>query len=46
VFSHWSLLSGEAHDVTTKLGALVNTIRVRKGLKAEYPDIANYIDRL
>jgi elongation factor 2 len=41
VFDHWQILPGDPADVTTKAGQIVNTMRIRKGLKPEVPDYTN-----
>lgn len=46
VFDHWRVLDGDVFDVNNKLSKLVVTIRSRKGLKAEVPDVSNYFDKL
>jgi elongation factor 2 len=45
VFDHWDLIKG-LPLVDAKAKELVLTIRKRKGLKDEMPDLANYIDRM
>jgi len=40
------LLSGELYEPTSKLAALVTSIRARKGLKDVIPKHVDYIDRL
>ncbi|KAK8052125.1 elongation factor 2 [Apiospora rasikravindrae] len=42
VFDHWQVLPGGSPlDNTSKVGGIVNTIRKRKGLKIEVPDVSN-----
>ncbi|WFD33501.1 translation elongation factor 2 [Malassezia cuniculi] len=46
VFDHWALMNGDASDKTGKLYELVKSIRVRKGLKPDVPDLNEYYDKL
>ena len=46
VFSHWSDMSGDPLDSTSKVYEVVSNIRKRKGLKEEVPDLSNYLDKL
>ena len=46
VFSHWSDMSGDPLDSTSKVYEVVSSIRKRKGLKEEVPDLSNYLDKL
>ncbi|KAF3009032.1 Elongation factor 2 [Neopestalotiopsis sp. 37M] len=47
VFDHWQHLpGGSAIDSTSKVGQIVCTMRKRKGLKEEVPDVSNYYDKL
>ncbi len=46
VFDHWEHLNGDALDIENKLGKLVSTIRKRKGLSVEVPDVKKYMDKL
>lgn len=42
VFDHWQVLpGGSALDNTSKVGGIVQTIRKRKGLKVDVPDVSN-----
>jgi elongation factor 2 len=46
-FDHWALMDqGEFRDVDTKLGKVINTIRLRKGLAGEVPPLDRYLDKL
>jgi elongation factor 2 len=51
MFDHWQIMGGEG-DVTdfkdpeSKLGKIINAIRVRKGLVAELPPLDRYLDKL
>ncbi|KAK0620333.1 P-loop containing nucleoside triphosphate hydrolase protein [Immersiella caudata] len=47
VFDHWQILpGGSALDATSKVGAIVQEMRKRKGLKVEVPGVENYYDKL
>ena len=46
VFDHWALMNGDASDKSGKLYELVKSIRVRKGLKEDVPDLYDYYDKL
>jgi elongation factor 2 len=47
MFDHWQLFDGgDFKDPTTRLGKLINTIRVRKNLSAELPPLDRYLDKL
>lgn len=46
VFDHWEEISGNALDIEDKLGKIVSTIRKRKGLSEEVPDVKKYMDKL
>ncbi|KAL4398939.1 translation elongation factor 2 [Malassezia pachydermatis] len=46
VFDHWALMNGIASDKTGKLYELVKSIRIRKGLKEDVPDLNVYYDKL
>lgn len=46
VFDHWEELGGDPLDSKTMAGTVCADIRKRKGLKAEIPDISNFIDKL
>lgn len=47
MFDHWQLLDGgDFKDPTTRLGKLVNAIRVRKNMVPELPPLDRYLDRL
>ncbi|KAK7958163.1 elongation factor 2 [Apiospora saccharicola] len=42
VFDHWQVLpGGSALDPTSKVGAIVQGIRKRKGIKLDVPDVSN-----
>mgnify|MGYP006077473439 CR=1 FL=1 len=46
-FDHWQLLDGgDFKDPETKLGKVINAIRVRKGMTAELPPLDRYLDKL
>jgi elongation factor 2 len=47
VFDHWQVLpGGSPTDPKTMPGAIVETMRKRKGLKPEVPGVDNYYDKL
>ena len=47
LFDHWQIMSGgSALDPTSMTGKIVETTRVRKGLKPEVPEYTNYYDKL
>lgn len=46
-FDHWQLMEGgDFRDPETRLGKVINAIRVRKGLTAELPPLDRYLDKL
>ena len=46
-FDHWQLMDGgDFKDPETKLGKVINTIRIRKGLTPELPPLDRYLDKL
>ena len=46
VFYHWAVMNGDASDKNGKLYELVKSIRIRKGLKEDVPDLSVYYDKL
>lgn len=47
MFDHWQLMDGgDFKDPTTRLGKIINAIRVRKNLSAELPPLDRYLDKL
>jgi elongation factor 2 len=47
MFDHWQLLDGgDFKDPTTRLGKIINAIRVRKNLAPELPPLDRYLDKL
>jgi len=47
MFDHWQLLDGgDFKDPESRLGKVVNSIRVRKGLTPELPPLDRYLDKL
>jgi len=47
MFDHWDLFEGgDFRDPATKLGAMINKIRVRKGMVPELPPLDRYLDKL
>lgn len=47
MFDHWSLMDGgDFKDPESKLGKVINSIRVRKGLAPELPPLDRYLDKL
>lgn len=45
-FDHWAEFGGDPADSTSKASALVDQIRLRKGLKAGVPALSNFLDKL
>lgn len=46
-FDHWQLFDGgDFKDPETRLGKLINSIRVRKGLEPALPPLDRYLDKL
>lgn len=47
MFDHWQLMDGgDFADPTSRLGKVINAIRVRKNLSAELPPLDRYLDKL
>jgi len=47
MFDHWQLLDGgDFKDPATRLGKIINAIRVRKNLAPELPPLDRYLDKL
>mmetsp|Transcript_18264 Transcript_18264/g.28369 ORF Transcript_18264/g.28369 Transcript_18264/m.28369 type:complete len:849 (-) Transcript_18264:1014-3560(-) len=46
VFDHWQIVQGDPLNPKEKVNELVKSIRKRKGLKEEIPDLDNYYDKL
>jgi elongation factor 2 len=47
MFDHWALMEGgDFKDPESKLGKVINAIRVRKGLTPELPPLDRYLDKL
>jgi len=47
MFDHWQLMDGgDFKDPTTRLGKVINAIRVRKNLAPELPPLDRYLDKL
>jgi len=47
MFDHWQLMDGgDFKDPDSRLGKVVNAIRVRKGLTPELPPLDRYLDKL
>lgn len=46
VFDHWAQFGGDPLDGDSKAAALVDKIRLRKGLKAGVPALDNFLDKL
>jgi len=47
MFDHWQLLDGgDFKDPTTRLGKVINQIRLRKNLVPELPPLDRYLDKL
>eukprot|EP00596_Hydrurales_sp_CCMP1899_P003538 CAMPEP_0119041792 /NCGR_PEP_ID=MMETSP1177-20130426/13680_1 /TAXON_ID=2985 /ORGANISM="Ochromonas sp, Strain CCMP1899" /LENGTH=877 /DNA_ID=CAMNT_0007008119 /DNA_START=123 /DNA_END=2756 /DNA_ORIENTATION=+ len=51
MFDHWQIMGGDGDvsdfkDPETKLGKIINAIRVRKGMVPELPPLDRYLDKL
>jgi len=46
VFDHWQVLPGDPADKSTKSGGIVETMRVKKGIKPDVPSYTDYYDKL
>ncbi len=47
MFDHWQLLDGgDFRDADSRLGKLINAIRVRKNIAPEIPPLDRYLDKL
>lgn len=46
VFDHWQVMPGDPFQAGTKPYEIVQTTKVRKGLKPGNPDLASYLDKL
>jgi elongation factor 2 len=47
MFDHWQMLDGgDFKDPTTRLGKIINAIRLRKNLPGELPPLDRYLDKL
>lgn len=46
MFDHWEIINGSVFEKTSNLSKLVSTIRKRKGMKEEVPELSNFIDKL
>lgn len=46
VFDHWELLEGDITKKDGLLGKVITAARTRKGLKADLPDVNNFMDKL
>jgi elongation factor 2 len=47
MFDHWQIFDGgDFKDPTTRLGKIINTIRVRKNMPPELPPLDRYLDKL
>jgi len=46
VFDHWQVMPGDPFQTGTKPYEIVQTCKVRKGLKPGNPDLASYLDKL
>ncbi len=47
MFDHWQLLDGgDFKDPLSRLGKIINTIRVRKNMTPELPPLDRYLDKL
>eukprot|EP00092_Neocalanus_flemingeri_P013368 GFUD01014412.1.p1 GENE.GFUD01014412.1~~GFUD01014412.1.p1 ORF type:complete len:856 (+),score=186.29 GFUD01014412.1:185-2752(+) len=46
VFDHWQIMPGDPLDDSTKVSAIVEDCKKRKGLKPGNPSLDNYMDKL
>ncbi|CAD8182450.1 unnamed protein product [Paramecium pentaurelia] len=46
VFDHWAVVNGNPLEVGSKVNELVLSIRKRKGIKVQLPDLNEYLDKL
>lgn len=46
VMDHWETLEGNYLEPTSQLGKIVAAVRTRKGMKAEVPNVSNFMDKL
>jgi len=46
IFSHWQMVPGSPYDEGSQCEGICNTVRKRKGLKAEMPAFADYYDKV
>eukprot|EP00759_Apiculatamorpha_spiralis_P043384 PhF_6_TR40800/c0_g1_i1/m.61637/K03234/EEF2; elongation factor 2 len=46
VFDHWQVYPGNPLEASSMAGVTVAAIRKRKGMKAEIPDLSEYLDKL
>ena len=46
VMDHWQVMPGDPLDPTSKSGAIVREIRLRKGLTENIPPLENFLDKL
>lgn len=45
-FDHWERIPGNPLDPTTTVGQIVRSVRKRKGLSENIPDLTKYLDKL
>jgi elongation factor 2 len=46
IFSHWEIIPGDPLDPNSKVGQIVRSVRKRKGLKEDIPNLSEYLDKL
>jgi elongation factor 2 len=46
IFSHWSLVNGDAYEEGSQCYNIIMTVRERKGMKKILPDFNDYYDKL
>lgn len=46
IFSHWETLEGVYNKPDSHLQKIITSVRVRKGMKAEVPDVNTFMDKL
>jgi len=46
IFSHWSMVNGDAYTPNSECNGIIMKVRQRKGLKADLPDFNDFYDKL
>jgi len=45
-FDHWQVLESDPREASTRAYEIVKSVRIRKGLKPEIPQLVEYLDKL